>query len=57
MTNNELLYGIYDITHNCFIKESSLIDEFLMKDYYTEERYNIRETLQIHMIERFKLIT
>ena len=56
MTNDNLLYGIYDMTHNCFLKKFDTIDDFLTKDYYTEDRYNIRESLQIHMIERFELI-
>lgn len=56
MKNDKLLYGIYIFKHNCFLKKFDTINTFLTKDYYTEDRYNIRETLQIHMIERFELI-
>lgn len=59
MTNDKLLYGIYDFKHNCLIKEKTRIclDAFLLEGVGTILTGSMsREVLQEHFLERLKQI-
>jgi hypothetical protein len=59
MTNDKLLYGIYDFKHNCLIKEKTRIrlDNFLLEGVGPVLTGSMsREVLQEHFLERLKQI-